>query len=527
MLSLDRRGRMRVSPDMIVPHSLDSYRDLIHGRYSFPVCGDITRRLLEVNPDMEISGALSDVFAGIQSKQEATLTIARASDWDGDCRLFPFQRVGVEWLRLVGRGILADEQGLGKTVMAVTAATSLDPDRCVIICSTTMIDTWAEHLMKWNPGSKRWVLGETKRDETLAWWREEGGYLITNYDRAGIHEKDIHADLVIIDEAHHSRNRKTEVSATVRKIARRAENLFLLTASPTVNKLSDIWPLLNMCDPKRFGSFWGFAFRFCDIDDTGYGLKIRGIRQGEQENLDRILKPYVLSRRGMLGLNPSEYRIIPYPMVGEEKRLYNEMRDTGMCEYKGSRVEAMDTLAQITRLRQLALSPQLLFPDYDGMSKVDFLAPIINEWPGQVVIFTSYAVLAGIVVAHLSIRDNIMTVGLTGDMSHTEREENLSAFRAGVARVIVVTHGTGGEGLTLTEADRAIFLDLAWHPAGNEHAAKRILRHGQKSDKTQIIIIHSKNTVEDHVRDIIAEKRPVTIQEILARSPELSRSQGV
>jgi SNF2 family DNA or RNA helicase len=524
MLSLDRRGRMRISSGAAVPACLDSYYSMDRREYSFPMCGDIARRLIEADPGLEISDALSARYVEIRSHQNIVIAIAEAKDWDGDPRLFPYQRVGVEWLRQVGRGILADEQGLGKTVMAVVAAASLNPDRCVIICPTSIINVWAEHLMEWNPGSRRWLLGETKREETLSWWREVGGYLITNYDRAEIHASDLDADLVIIDEAHRSRNRKTNISATVRRIARRAERLFLLTASPTVNSLSDMWPLLNMCDPKRFGSFWGFAFRFCDIDDSGFGLKIRGIRQGEQENLDRILKPYVLHRRGMLGLNPSEYRVIPYVMTGEQKRLYEEMRDSGICGHGHSEVEALDVLAQITRLRQLALSPALLFPDYDGMSKTDYLPLIVNEWPGQVVVFTTYAQLVSLAIESLRAEGTTATP-MTGEMSTVQRDESLGRFRSGEARVIVVTHGTGGEGLTLTEADRAIFLDLAWHPAGNEHAARRILRHGQRSDKTQIIIIHSVGTIEDHVREIISEKRPVTISEILRRDPSLSRAQ--
>jgi SNF2 family DNA or RNA helicase len=113
---------------------------------------------------------------------------------------------------------------------------------------------------------------------------------------------------------------------------------------------------------------------------------------------------------------------------------------------------------------------------------------------------------------------------MTGELNDKQRAQALAWFKSGEARVMVLTHGTGGEGLQLVEADRAVFLDLAWHPAGNVHAAKRINRHGQKSDKTEIIIIHSVKTVEDHVRDIISEKRPVTIGEILRRDTSLRAS---
>ena len=83
--------------------------------------------------------------------------------------------------------------------------------------------------------------------------------------------------------------------------------------------------------------------------------------------------------------------------------------------------------------------------------------------------------------------------------------------------MLLATHGTGGEGLNLIEADRVIFLDLAWHPAGNRHAQYRIIRPGQKAAQVEIIVIHSVDTIEDHISDIIRDKRKVTIEEIMSR----------
>jgi len=60
-------------------------------------------------------------------------------------------------------------------------------------------------------------------------------------------------------------------------------------------------------------------------------------------------------------------------------------------------------------------------------------------------------------------------------------------------------------------------LELAWHPAGNEHAVRRILRHGQKSSNVETIILNVAGSVEDDIISIVMEKREVTIQEILKR----------
>lgn len=62
-----------------------------------------------------------------------------------------------------------------------------------------------------------------------------------------------------------------------------------------------------------------------------------------------------------------------------------------------------------------------------------------------------------------------------------------------------------------------IMLELAWHPAGNAHAVRRILRHGQTSDTVETIIINTPGSIEDDIFAIIQDKKEVTIQEIMRR----------
>ena len=62
-----------------------------------------------------------------------------------------------------------------------------------------------------------------------------------------------------------------------------------------------------------------------------------------------------------------------------------------------------------------------------------------------------------------------------------------------------------------------IFMELAWHPAGNHHAMKRIRRPGQISEDLEAIIIHVPDSIEDHVLQIIREKRKVTVDELRRR----------
>ena len=485
------------------------------GSYSFPICGDIVRRLYDQVEDLNVDPALMDILREVSIFQKETRRIAALNDSPGREELLPYQRVGSGWLRHVRKGILADEQGLGKTVISLDAAEQIQPHRPLILCSKTKCDDWRTHVQDWT--SYRGIILDGDAIARIDTIHEWGGFLIANYTTALLHSDLLaKADLIIMDEAHKVRNKRTQTFKILRTITRRMNYVFAVTASPNINEATDLWTLLSLVDPKRFASYWGFAYRFCIIIPEYMGVKVGGVREDERDNLRRMLSSYVLMREGMLDLPDPTWRVFHYEMSDVQKRLYRRMDAEGIAEYKGSRVEALLELSKITRLRQIALHPRLALPNYDGPSKLDALLEIIEERDGQVIIFSQYAEM--VTLAAKFLRQNGVTCcSLTGKMTDRARRSSLAEFKSGNARAISMTFGVGGEGLNLTEADRAIFLELAWHPAGMQHATKRILRHGQKSPTVEFISIHIDGTIEDHIREIVRSKKRVTIQEILRR----------
>ena len=209
-------------------------------------------------------------------------------------------------------------------------------------------------------------------------------------------------------------------------------------------------------------------------------------------------------------------------MGPEQGRIYREMEDTMTADFEGDSIETSTVLSNITRLRQICIHPGLIFSSYCGKSKLDVLAEIVSERPGKVVVFTNFAALASLAEKRLE-SFGIKARAFTGEMTHKRRAEVLRDFKSGDVQVMIVTHKTGGEGLNLTEADRAVFLDLAWHPAGNKHAARRILRIGQTSDSVEIVAIHAEGSIEDHIEAIIREKGEVVLEELVRRYQESRR----
>jgi len=443
--------------------------------------------------------------------------------------LWPHQARAASWLLCSKRGILAGEQGMGKTATSLQA--TLGYASMVIVCANTKKDDWASEAERWTHDNCVVLDGDAEQRQKLIYeWSCIGGYLVCNYDQIVMH--DLRAEAWILDEAHKVRNRKSQWWQALRKMTQNAAMVIALTANPTVNDPQEIWSLLALVDPDRFRSYWSFVYRFFDISTNGFGIKIDGIKRHEQAALDDLVRPYLFRRErsdvGGLGVPPVHRSIVRHKMVGMQAQMYAELAATGTVTYGDHSVETWLPLQKITRLRQLAISPKILFPDYDGPSKIDTLLEVVtgeslNFEKGvtavsqrPTLVFVMLEMAAQIAVERLLARC-ISAVMLSGSQSLVDRRVALDAFRAGGATVLVSTHGTGGEGLNLPTASRVIYLELAWHPAGNKQAQDRAVRPGQEASDVEVIVIHTGDSVEDHIMDIIREKRRVTWQEIARR----------
>ncbi len=510
-----------------IPSSLRDLNGVVPS--TFPLCGDIIRRFQEANTEVVVDASVRRALKPMLERQNLLLGLRELEDAEWGIhgeRLYPFQRVGARWLLAAERGILADSQGLGKTVQALVAAEAARPRRAIIVCNDSKIRDWVDHIREWTTRTPLVLRGgAAERERVLASWRDE--FLVCNFTQTTLNAG-LHADMLIVDEAHNIRNRKTQIFRAIENLSLGARWVFLLTASPTVNRAEDIWSLLHIVDGDRFRSYWSFACRFFEIRKERRGAQevvvVGGIRDDERAALDRILSVYMLQRGKdqLKGLPTRTRRVVEYVMSPEQARLHREMLLNEEARFGSQVVQSEGALSQFTRLRQLAIDPGLLFDGYTGGSKIDLLVRVLAERTGgKTVVFTMFEQAARRVEERLK-DEGVHAVLLTGSMDNRSRDNAIREF-ADSADVLVVTHKTGGEGLNLVMAQRAVFLDLAWHPAGNTHAEDRIYRIGQKANEVETVVLKSKGSIEEHIFDIISQKRDVTIEEILRRAKDAER----
>jgi len=437
--------------------------------------------------------------------------------------LFPYQLEGVKFLLDTERALLADEMGLGKTIQAIAACQARNAKPILIICPNTLKWTWKTEIEKWHPGAS-WAIVEGDKTSRLACIREKAQYTIVNfemlaYDRSAKQQvwgEDVSLlvktkwDTIIIDEAHRIKNRKAQVTKAVHKL--KSRYMYELTGTPILNRAEELWSLLNILYPSVFTSYWRFVERYCEMTNNGWGWQVGVLRPEMYPELKMILDGFSLRRlksnvlKSLPGKLPVEQ--IWIRLSGQHRDIYDKMEQDMYAELStGNVITAPIVLAQITRLKQIAIDPTIMLNIDESLSgpKVDALFEIIDNTEEKVVVFSQFAR----VVDRLGLACNskgIKYVKITGEVTGSDREVAVQTFQADPAyRVFLCGIKSGGVGITLTAAHIAVFMDKYWSPAINWQAQERLDRIGQ-TEKVSVIEILASDTIEERIEQMLDSK---------------------
>ncbi|CAG8585468.1 unnamed protein product [Penicillium salamii] len=259
--------------------------------------------------------------------------------------LFPYQKIGVQWLwelhqQSVG-GIIGDEMGLGKTIQAIAYLASLHHSQkltkpAIIVCPATLMKQWVNEFHRWWPafrvsilhssGSGMINLGkESSRENALTSEMfgsqssrhlsagqkaakriikrvtEEGHILVTTYSGLQSYADalvDVDWDCAILDEGHKIRNPDAGITFSCKEL--RTPHRIILSGTPMQNSLVDLWSLFDFVFPMRLGNLVNFKNQFENpIRQGGYAsatnLQVQTAAKCA-ETLKDAISPYLLQR---------------------------------------------------------------------------------------------------------------------------------------------------------------------------------------------------------------------------------------
>jgi len=491
--------------------------------------------------------------------------------------LYPFQRRAVDFiLRNDGRICLFDEMGLGKTITATTALLELAKQRkayrALVVAPNAVIEQWRGELVGKFNLSPTLVTSKSPLSERAVLY--DAPLVILNYellrtDAELILQKNF--DSVILDEVTRVKNWDTQTSEAVKKLIVR--NLIALTGTPLENHLGELYNIVNIVKPGFFGRYNEDFLRIYTLKVTGQGwqasrpivnpetlpelrreLRRISIRRTkaqvlkqlpaltlqyvyteparnqkmiydilEQSLSETILDEYAYSRSNEEG---------PNPFTANRMRLYTLLReacaDISMIAGYLRRKQRENTKDAIA-LRDSAIFRRLirvvarLEPENAKLVELKELVKDLAEQGHKLVIFSQFVPIVNLIQDELA-NEGIMTLVYHGQLSEDHRNQHLKDFIERPEFRVLASTDAGQFGLNLQVADVVINYDLPWNPARLQQRIARLHRIGQVN-KVLAVNFVVKDTVEEHVRDILERKRTlfreVTVSDI-TQSEELT-----
>src|SRR5881396_1696244 len=184
------------------------------------------------------------------------------------CKLKPYQVAGVEFLQQSdARALLADEQGLGKTIEAL-ALIKLHRDTllpAIIVCPTTVKLQWHHEIL-----SKCGVEGFLT--QVIASGKEMAApgfdIYVTTYDLIK-NEKcfDLVADkikFIVIDECQRIKDHLSGRAKAIQKVCKNISHVLPMSGTPIKNHAGEYFTVLNLIQPRMFPNYTQFIERDCD-----------------------------------------------------------------------------------------------------------------------------------------------------------------------------------------------------------------------------------------------------------------------
>jgi len=194
--------------------------------------------------------------------------------------LRPYQKEAFQFLKYrEGRGLIADDMGIGKTFEALGwIRDTLKHGNALIIVPTSTKPQWLLHYREIIDEDVEVLYGQTShvlRDCTY----------IINWDIVLYWEKEllkVPFYTVVADECQMMGNKKSQRTKTVKKLAKKADSFIPMSGTPIDSKPRQFFPVLNLLDKEIFPDEWKYINRYCGKKHNGFGFTYDGVSHVEE-----------------------------------------------------------------------------------------------------------------------------------------------------------------------------------------------------------------------------------------------------
>jgi len=446
-------------------------------------------------------------------------------------KFYNHQIEGVRKLMRWKSFLLADDMGLGKSLQALTVfigdVVTGRGGVCLVICPTTLKENWSEEISKFTR-VKHMVLGseynpKTGRPKTLtsgersrqivefAMW-EEPKILVLNYEQVDPHLAELNAlgaRVAIFDEAHTIKN--PEAKRTKACLELKSDRSFMLTGTPVMNQVHELWPALNRIAPQHFSNPYAFKNRYCVYG--GYKNKqIVGVKN--RKELTAILEQLMLRRlkKDVLDLPEVQEIQVKVGLSELQQKLYDQVDEEMLLDVDphSPPEEIENAMTKFLRLKQITGTPACFDLD-DDSHKLDVViekALELIEDNHKIVIFTQFRPVLTAIRNRLD-KVKVSSYELSGAVKQADRQDVVRSWSSDKRPLpIVCMLQVAGVGLNMTASRHMLFVDKLFVPGLNQQAIDRCHRIGASTTQNvQVLEFIARGTIEDRIEAILRAKK--------------------
>ncbi len=434
---------------------------------------------------------------------------------------------------LRGRALLCDEVGMGKTVEAGLIMMEYLlrglVRRVLVLAPPSLVEQWREEMhTKFNLDFITYDSADFKSAAENPWGQFPR--IIASLDTAKRenHRRqvlEVEYDLVIVDEAHHLKNNRTQAYQLVSRLKKKY--ILLLSATPVENDLGELFNLITLLLPGQLETAASFKSKYITRGDP---LKVKNAA-----DLKRLVREVMVrNRRSETGAIASRRRaeVVEVNLSPAEEAFYRRLTTFVRGHYvpgAGGPTGGVNRFVLKMLQREVGSSIEALIPTLERMSaktehpaslrgvlailsdqarqiqdrsKAAALVKLLGQITDKVVVFTGFRETLRF-LAGLLREQGLEVAELHGGMRRLEKEEQVRLFMNS-AQILVSTE-TGSEGRNLQFCRYLVNYDLPWNPMRIEQRIGRIHRLGQTRD-VYIYNLSAAGTIESYILELLDAK---------------------
>jgi len=328
--------------------------------------------------------------------------------------------------------------------------------------------------------------------------------------------------LVILDESTKIKATKAKTSKHFKKSTMNAGFKRLLTGFPMPNSIVDLFSQMDWLDWRIIGerSEWAFRLNYC-VMQRGFGnggrefFKNVGIKN--EPLLKQRLIPYsaTIELSDVASLDEKNYNIVKVSQTLMQKLHWDNLRKKGTTEIEGVQITPENVLGIVTKLHQLSSNFIIKNGSEGTFAELSsenhkwnaFLKIVKNHPNDKIIVWVPFKALESMVKSRLEKQFGKESfVNYFETRSPITKAIAIERFKTTDAKFFLANPASGGMGLTLTNANVAVYWANARRAESRVQSEQRIYRAGQRKPCYYYDLV-TENMLDQHVLKALHAKK--------------------